>query len=177
MKKSIIGFGFVVALMLQATSASALSCLPIDMYLDTTIGDETTQIFIGTATEVKNHTQVVTVSKALKGWVPSTVWVEHPYSNDWQYFCSNGPAKVGAATVFLTTINEFGTFSVTQTLPANSDLAQKFIKDIEAHDSTEAGITPVSPTERTASIRESMINLIKVLSNMFAEFRYWESQK
>ncbi len=175
-KNSIFGFGLVVAFFLQASNASALSCLPIDMYLDTVPGDETTQVFIGKATAVKNHTQVVTVSKALQGWVASQIWVEHQYSDDWKYFCSNGPAKVGESTVFLTTLNEYGVYTVNQTLPANSALAKELIKNIEAEDEIEAGITESTPEERMEGLKQSMSDLIKVLLNMLAEFKYWESK-
>jgi len=172
----IIGLGLVVAFALQATSASALSCLPIDMYLDTVVNDETTQIFIGTGTEVKDHTQVVTVSKVLQGWVTPTIWVEHPYSEDWKYFCSNGPSKAGEATVFLTTMNEYGAYTVMQTLPLNSDYAKDLIKDIEVVDDIEAGLSEGIPEERADSLKQSMINLIKVLMNMLVEFKFWESK-
>lgn len=175
-RNSIFGFGLIIAFLLSTSNVSALSCLPVDMYLDNVVGDETTQIFIGTATAVKNHTQVVTVSKAMQGWVAPSVWVAHPYSNDWQYFCSNGPAKVGESTVFLTTINEFGSYTVTQTLPENSSLAKNLIKNIEAEDEIEAGITESTPAERADSVRESIMNLIKALLSRLAELKYWESK-
>ncbi len=176
MKRSILGMTLAFAFVLGVPQASALSCLPTDMYLESVVGDETTLVFAGTATPVKNHAQVVTVSKSLQGWVAPTLWVEHPYSTDWQYFCSNGPAKTGESTVFLVTVNEYGTFSVTQTLPANSDLAKELIKDLSAA-KVDAGITETTPEGRANELRDMMSNLIKALLNMLAELKHWEGVK
>jgi hypothetical protein len=146
------------------------------MYLDTVVGDGTTMVFTGTATEVKNHTQVVSVTKAHQGWVAPKVWVTHPWSTDWQYFCSNGPAKAGEPTVFLVTINEYGSFSVVQTLPANSDLAKELIANLEKNEDVDAGITEVSAADRASEMRQSIVDLMKALMNMLAELRYWQSE-
>lgn len=176
MQKIIFGLIVVVALLvLNAPEASALSCLPEDEYLETVVGDESTLIFIGTATEVKNHTQVVTVTKALQGWVAPSLWVEHPYSNDWEYFCSRGPAKVDEKTIFLTRVNEYGAFSVSQTLPVSSDLAITLIDDL-ADAGVDAGITEATPEARASELRDVISNLIKALLNMLAELKYWESK-
>jgi hypothetical protein len=175
MKKNFIAFGLAVVFMASAPTASALSCLPTDMYLDTIVGDGTTQVFVGTATEVKNHTQVVTVTKAHQGWVAPQVWVTHPWSSDWQYFCSNGPAKAGVPTVFIVSIDQYGSFSVNQTLPLDSDLAKNLIQDLNAREDVDAGITEVKPADRAGEMRQSIIDLMKALVNMLTELRYWES--
>jgi hypothetical protein len=175
MRKSIIALGLALVFQGNIASVYALSCLPTDMYLDTVVGDGTTQVFVGTATEVKNHTQVVTVTKALQGWVAPKVWVQHPWSSDWQYFCSNGPAKAGVPTVFLVTIDQYGSFTVSQTLPLDSDLAQGLIADIEDQDDVDAGITEATPEARASEMRQSIIDLMKALMSMIAELRYWKS--
>lgn len=174
MQKVIIAFSLSLAFIFHATPAEALSCLPVDMYLDTVIGDETTQIFIGTATDVKEHTQVVTVTKALQSRMAPQVWVQHPYSKDWKYFCSNGPAKKGESTIFFTTIDAYGSYSVVQTLSVNSDIGKDFLKKIEGEE-IDAGITEATPTDRASEMRQSIIDLIKALINMLTELRYWES--
>lgn len=176
MRNSIFGLMVGIVFLLPATNASALSCLPIDMYLDTTVGDETTQIFIGTASAVKDHTQVVAVTKALQGWVADTVWVEHPYSTDWQYFCSSGPAKLGAATVFLTILDQYGSYSVTQTLSLDSELAKKLIEKIEDADEISAGISEATPAERVETLKQSMHELLKTLIKMLTELKYWQNK-
>lgn len=178
MRKTIITLGLGLALLSSGVqNAHALSCLPIDMYLESVIGDETTQVFIGTATEVtKAHTQVVTVTKALQSWVAPKVWVEHPYSTDWKYFCSNGPAEAGEPTVFLTTLNEYGTYSVTQTLSPDSVEAKKLIKDLGNAEDAAAGITEATADERASEVLQTIQNVIKALINLFAEYRYWQSQ-
>ncbi len=176
MRHSFIALAFALVLFGNVPSASALSCLPVDMYLDTVVENETTMVFTGTATEVKNHTQVVTVTEAHQGWVAPKVWVTHPWSSDWQYFCSNGPAKAGEPTVFLVTIDEYGSFSVTQTLPADSDLAKDLITELEKNDDVDAGITEVTPADRASEMRQSIVDLMKALMNMLAELRYWQSE-
>lgn len=176
MRNRIIGLSLAFAFLFQASYASALSCLPIDMYLDTVVHDGTTMIFVGTATEVKNHNQVVTVTKAIQGWVAPKVWATHPYSTDWQYFCSNGPAKPGVPTVFLVTISEYGAFTVTQTLSLDSDLAKDLIADIGKSDDVDAGITEATPADRASELQQSIYDLMKVIINMFAEFRYWQNE-
>ncbi len=177
MQKGLIAIGLALMLFSGAGSAHALSCLPVEDYLNLVVTDEETQVFIGTATKVtSNHTQVVTVTKALKGWVAPKIWVEHQWSQDWQYFCSNGPAAEGKSTVFLTTINEFGVRTVTQTLPADSQMAKDFIADLEKAD-PDAGITEATGTDRASELRDSIYNLLKTLVNMFSELKYWETQK
>lgn len=176
MRNSIIALSLAVVFLSNASNASALSCLPTDMYLDTVVGDGTTQVFIGTATAVKNHTQVVTVTKALQGWVAPKIWITHPWSSDWQYFCSSGPSKPGVSTVFLVTIDQYGAFTVTQTLPADSVLAKDLIADIEKADDVDAGITEATPADRASELQQAIYDLMKVLLNMFAEFRYWQSE-
>lgn len=176
MRNRIIGLSLGFAFLFQASYASALSCLPIDMYLDTVVGDGTTQVFIGTATEVKNHTQVITVTKALQGWIAPKIWVTHPWSSDWQYFCSNGPAKPGVPTVFLVIIDQYGAFNVTQTLPVDSVLAKGLIADIEKANDVDAGITEATPADRVSELQQSIYDLMKVIINMFAEFRYWQNE-
>jgi hypothetical protein len=175
MRTGILALAMVSVLTFQAPSAEALSCLPLDMYLESVVNDGTTQIFIGTATAVKDNTQVVTVKRALQGWVASEVWVEHPWSQDWQYFCSNGPAAPGKETVFLTTVNEQGMYMVTQTLAANSDLAKGLIATLEKV-GVEGSITEATPAERANEVRQAIIELIKRITGMLAELKYWESR-
>ncbi len=176
MKKNIIAIGIGIMFLGSASSASALSCLPIDMYLDTVINDGSTSIFIGTASEVQNHTQVVTVTKALQGWVASKVWVTHPWSSDWNYYCSNGPAKAGESTVFLVILDEYGSYSVTQTLPVSSDLAQDLMKDLAKTKDVDAGITEATAEDHALAIRDSIVELLKALMNKFAELKYWQNE-
>ncbi len=175
MRKSLLGIALIGAFLLNTSSASALSCLPIDMYLNSVVGDETTQIFVGTASPEKNHTQVVTVTKPLQGWIMNTVFVQHPWSNDWHYFCSNGPPTPGAQTIFLATLDEYGSYSVTQTLPVDSEYAQDLIEALE-DGGAKAGVTEETPEERAQSVRQSIIELIRVLITMLTELSYWESK-
>jgi hypothetical protein len=145
------------------------------MYLDTIPQDEMTQVFVGTATEVQNHTQVVTVSESLKGWVSSKVWVIHPWSSDWSYFCSSGPAKKGVKTVFITTIDQYGSYTVTQTLPYDSKLAKDLIADLKKAE-VESGVTEATAEERAEAIRQSIFDVLKAVMNLLAELRYWQSE-
>ncbi len=174
MQKVFIVLSLAFVALFNVPHAQALSCLPVDMYLESVIGDETTQVFIGTATAVANHTQVVTVSKALQGWVAPQVWVEHPYSTDWQYFCSNGPAAKGKETIFLTMIDENSVRSVTQTLAADSVEGKDFIKMLEK-ENPDAGITEATPSDRSEELKQSIVDLMKVLVGMLRELAYWQS--
>lgn len=176
MKKNLIALGIAIVFVTSVPTASALSCLPTDMYLDSIVGDGATQVFVGTATEVKNHTQVVTVMKAHQGWIAPQVWVTHPWSSDWQYFCSNGPAKAGVPTLFIVTIDQYGSFSVNQTLPLDSDLAKNLIQELSADEDVDTGITEVKPADRAGEMRQSIFDLMKALVNMLTELRYWESK-
>jgi hypothetical protein len=176
MKRTLIVLSLAVAFMLQAPSAYALSCLPVDMYLESTLKeDDGTFIFKGTATEVQNHTQVVTVTESIKGWVPAKMWVTHNYSDDWKYFCSNGPAKAGVSTLFFVTVDDHGGWNVNQTIPLTDTLAKDFLKDADVAD-LDGGITETTPENRANEVMESIQNLIKVLVNLLTEYRYWQSQ-
>jgi hypothetical protein len=177
MKKSVIAIVLGFALLVPvAPSAHALSCLPLDMYLESVAKEEDrTLVFIGTATAVtKDHTQVVTVTEALKGWVAPKMWITHNYSNDWQYFCSNGPAKTGEATMFFVTIDSYGSFTAVQTLPANSDDAKEFRVTLEKS-KTDAGIAEATARDRASEVLESIKGLITALMGLMQEFRYWQS--
>lgn len=71
MRKVVVipALALVFAFMAAAPQAHALSCLPLDMYLDTVVNEEggETLVFTGTATKVtKDHTQVVTVKRHTK---------------------------------------------------------------------------------------------------------------
>ncbi len=175
MKKNIIALSLAFAFLFQGTAAHALSCLPQDMYLETVIKEGVEQVYIGTATAVKNHTQVVTVTEALQGWVAPKVWVEHNYSDDWKYFCSNGPAKAGVPTIFISTINEFGTFTVQQTLTVDSAEGKAFLNALEKAD-VDAGITEATPLDRANELRDSFERIIKALKGMFEEWKYWNAE-
>jgi hypothetical protein len=176
MKKSIIALSLALVFLSQAPSASALSCLPVDMYLDTVPTDETTFVFIGTATEVKNHTQVITVSESLKGWVAPQVWVTHPHSTDWGYFCSNGPAKAGEETIFLVNIDQYGRFNVSQTLDADSKMGKDFLEDIRSTPDVDGGITEVTTEDHVSEVRQMIYDLLKALTGMLTELHYWQSK-
>lgn len=172
------GFALAFGLGFSAPDAHALSCVPTEMYLEGIVEDENdgTFVFTGAALKVtEDHTQVVTVTEAHKGWVAPRVWVEHQYSDDWQYFCSNGPAKAGEPTIFLATVDAFGMFTVAQTLPASSDMAKDFIASLEEA-GAEGDITEATPDERTSELMESVKRIIALLGNIFAELRYWQSQ-
>ncbi len=175
MRKNIIALSLALAFLLPGSSAEALSCVPLDMYLESVIKDGEAHIYIGTATAVKNHTQVVTVTKPLQGWVAPKIWVEHNYSNDWQYFCSNGPSKAGKSTIFFSTINKYGTFTVQQTLDVDSTEGKAFLETIEKAD-IDAGITEAKPADRADEVRQSIDRLVKALLQMFEEWKYWHSE-
>jgi len=175
MKKYFILFSLGLVLLFQSNEALALSCLPVDMYLEGVVGDEVTQVFIGTATAVKNHAQVVTVSKALQGWIAPEVWVQHPYSKDWQYFCSSGPSVEGKPTIFFTIFDQYSSRSVTQTLSLDSKEGKDFIAMIEK-EKVDAGITEATKEERATELLATIKDLIGVLIQMIQELKYWESK-
>ena len=173
--KKIILLSLSSLVIFLAPQAEALSCLPVDVYLEGVVGDDATQVFIGTATEVENHTQVVTVNESLQGWVAAELFVVHQYSDDWKYFCSNGPAVVGRETIFLTMVDQNSTRLVTQTLAADSKEGRDLIKMIK-EEKVDAGITGATPAERASELRYSIIELIKVLVNMLLELKHLEGK-
>lgn len=176
MRKNIITFSLAFAFLFQAHSAAALSCLPVDMYLDTVLTEEDgTFVFKGTATAVKDHTQVITITDAVKGWVPEKMWVTHNYSDDWKYFCSNGPAKAGEPTLFFVTVDDVGNWQAVQTIPLTDTLAKDFLKDAGNAD-LDGGITETTPEQRRDEMRESISALIKKIIGMITELKYWQSQ-
>jgi hypothetical protein len=177
MKKTILAFSLGLVLLAQASQVHALSCLPVDMYLDTVLTPEDgTFVFKGTATPMTaDHTQVVTITEAVKGWVPSKMWVTHNYSDDWKYFCSNGPAKVGEPTLFFATVDDYGTWQVVQTLPLTDTIAKTFLKEA-ADEDLEGGITEATAKARRDEMIDSIQTLIKKVMAMITELKYWETQ-
>lgn len=180
MKKTIIALALAFALIAPAGGAHALSCVTLDMYLDHVLTDDTdgTFMFVGTATPVtKNHTQVVMVTKPLKGWVAPEMWIKHNWSQDWKYFCSNGPAKAGESTLFFVSIDPYGSFQGVQTLKADSAEAKAFIAKVEKKvPDTDRGITVATPADRATEVMDQIRILFEVILNMIQELNYWQSK-
>jgi len=177
MRKAIFIAAFMFALTMGAPGAQALSCVPLDMYLDKVLeGEVDTFVFVGTATKVtEDHTQVVTVTEALQGYVAPELWVKHHYDDTWQYFCSNGPADAGESTVFFMMIDEYGSFTVLQTLDADSKEAKAFVAELKDKD-VDAGITEAKPQDREAEVLSSIQNFFAAFANLLKEFRYWQGR-
>ena len=63
---------------------------------------------------------------------------------------------------------------MTQTLAADSEAGKDFITMIEK-EHVDAGITEATPQERANELKQSIIDLMKVLVGMFRELAYWQN--
>lgn len=176
-------FSFTIATLVAATlaipSAHALSCLPVETYLNDVVGKEEVVIFKGTSvarTDEATYTrEVVKVSGVKQGYVENTVIVYHEKHPDWNYLCNNGPEKTGSTGLYVATRDSFGMYNVTQRLADNDPLIKTLEAALEKADVTGER-TDLTATDRRNQILTALSDIFASLKKLFAEYAYWQGQ-
>ncbi len=162
-----------------AERAAALSCLPIDMYLETVVGDDQTIVFTGTSVdkiEGEGYTaEVLTVSDVLQGYVEEKIFVYHQKDETWGYLCNTGPKEEGSTGVYLAIRDNFGKYSVTQRLELTDDAVATLEADLEEAE-VEGEVTELSAQDRANQIMTAIKDLLREAAILLKEYAYWKAQ-
>lgn len=180
MKKVIItSFALVIMLSVGTERAAALSCLPVDMYLEEVVGDEEVVIFEATSLErieENAHTiEVLKVTEAKQGWVEKELFAYHEKNEFWGYLCNNGPKAEGSTGLYIATRNDQGQYLVRQRLELTDPLVADLVADLETA-SIEGGISEISTEDRRYQIVSNIKDLIAQIHALLKEYSYWKSK-
>lgn len=163
----------------HAPVAQALSCLPTADYLESIIDNGETIIFIGTSlarTDTDSYTsEVVSVGKALQGYVEEELFVYHEKHPDWNYFCNAGPQAKGSVGLYVVGRDSLGQYNVSQRLTLTEQTTTDFLKKIEDA-GVEGTITELSNTDQQNQIFTLIGELFQRISRLLGELKYWQSR-
>lgn len=163
----------------HAPAAHALSCLPTADYLESVIDNGETIVFIGTSlerTDTDSYTsEVVSVTKALQGYVEEELFVYHEKHPDWNYLCNAGPQAKGSTGLYVVQRDSFGQYNVSQRLTLTEPVAKDFIKEIEDA-GVEGTIAELSNTDQQNQIFTTIAELFQRISRLLTELKYWKNQ-
>lgn len=169
---------FSLVLPLSAERASALSCLPVDMYLADVVGKEEVVIFEATSIdriEETNYTaEVLTVTTAHQGWVEEKLFVYHEKHPDWGYLCNSGPQAKGSTGVYVATRDAYNKYTVHQRLETRDPLVTQLKADL-AETEVEGGMSKQTSQDRMNQIMTSIHDLFKQIIVLLKEHSYWKN--
>lgn len=158
--------------------AAALSCLPLESYLKSTVGEEGTVIFEATSRarwEDSDQTvEILAVTKAHQGWVDDRLAAYHEKHPDWGYLCNNGPRGVGTIGLYVARRTDTNQYLVTQRLEL-SDPAIKVLKASLEERSVDGGVSPLTTQDRLNQIRTEINDLVVRIKNLLKEYEYWRT--
>jgi hypothetical protein len=159
------------------TPASALSCLPTDMYLESVIGDENVVIFaaktVDTITESTYTAEALTVNTAYQGYVEKSLMAYHTKDATWGYLCNSGPKGNNTEGVYIATRNDTGTYQVTQRLESDSELFVA-IKAKLANKDITGEVIEQSTEDRINQITTTIKDLLTTILILIKEQLYWQ---
>lgn len=162
-----------------AKPVEALSCLPIDMYLNEVVGKENVVIFSGASlerTEGSGYTaERIQVDEVKQGYAEEQVFVYHQKDETWGYLCNSGPKEKGSKGVYITERDTYGKYNVTQRLETSDKLVSELYNKLEDEDVTGERVE-LSATDRANQIIGTISDLIRQISILLKEYAYWKEQ-
>ena len=182
MKKALIGSLVIMALFAgtAAPKAHALSCLPIDMYLESVVGDETVVIFTGTAVDQifkDDYTaEVIKVDTVKQGYVEENIFVYHEKMMEWGYLCNAGPGKENEKGFYVAYRDDQGKYNVSQRLSTTDPLVETIEADLKEAEIVGEKVE-LSSTDRMNQILTTIEDLYEQIQILFAEYKYWLANK
>ncbi len=182
MKKYLFTSLFGLSLLIPGTQARALSCLPVDMYIDTTIGNDDVVIF--TAKSLEQITsdgytaEVLAVTSAQQGYVEEKIYAYHTKDETWGYLCNNGPKEVGSTGMYIAERGTTGKYSVTQRLDTTADAAliTSITATIKKADVVSEVVT-FSAADRINQIMTTIKDLLHEIMLLISERAYWQNHQ
>lgn len=182
MKKYLFTSLFGLSLLIPGTQAYALSCLPIDMYINSTIGNDDVVIFTAKSLEQiagDGYTaEVLEVTSAEQGYVEEKVYAYHTKDETWGYLCNNGPKEVGSTGMYIAERGTTGKYSVTQRLDTTADAAliTSITATIKKADVVSEVVT-FSAADRINQIMTTIKDLLHEIMLLISERAYWQSHQ
>lgn len=179
------------ALFAGAPSAEALSCLDFEESLAYSMKSDTTKIFVGEPLKEKrdadNVAQLIDISKPLIGAVYEQEWVHYPIDSDWGYMCASGPNELntGAQLYVVSESRDPNTgqparLKVEFRVQVNSEAYDTILEAVadakKSKDFRAPKIWESTSEERGNEVEARMKALIRELTLLLEELRYWRSQ-
>lgn len=161
-------------------AAQALSCVPIDMYIESSIGNDDTVIFVAKTDktiEGDGYTaEALTVSSAYQGYVEGKIMVYHTKNETWGYLCNNGPKGNNTEGVYIATRDDAGKYQVSQRLALDDKLVAKIKEGIK--DKKVVGeVVEFNKTDRINQITTTIKDLLGQILMLLKEQMYWQGVK
>ncbi|MBY0310271.1 hypothetical protein K2Q16_03950 [Patescibacteria group bacterium] len=178
MKKTVLIVALLTLLAspLSVHRAEALSCLPIEDYVKTTIGKDEL-IFVATSDKRIEGTgytaEALTVNESKQGYVPAQLFVYHESDETWGYFCNNGPKAEGSKGVYIASLDQYGKYVVRQRLELTDPLIKTLDADLKKA-AVEGAVTEFSQTDRRNQIITTLGDLLREISILLKEYTYWK---
>lgn len=173
---SLVGINLLVGL--GASSASALSCLPVADYLKDVVGKEEIVIFVGKSTEQIHEAdytaEVIAIEEVKQGYAEAQAFAYHEKSIDWGYFCNAGPGKEGEEALYVTSRDSNGKYVVYQRLSLSDPLVTTLEADLKKAE-VSGEVMAFSKTDRMNQIMTTIVELLSEISLLLKEHLYWKS--
>jgi hypothetical protein len=182
MQKTLFIIPLLVITLFSITShsAKALSCVPTDMYIESSIGNDDTVIFVAktdSTIEATDYTaEAVTVTKVYQGYVEAKLMAYHRKDATWGYLCNSGPKGTNTEGVYIATRDDAGKYQVSQRLDMNSNLLPKIQEMIKNKD-VVGEVTEFNKTDRINQITTTIKDLLSQILMLLKEQMYWQSTK
>jgi hypothetical protein len=175
---TIFGFGLALLLTtLPAGEAAALSCLPVEEYVQDVVGDESTFIFKATSVDridENDYTaEVLRVTESLQGYTPNSTFVYHTKDETWGYFCNLGPGTKGSSGIYIATQDAFGKYQVSQRLPEDSEILP-ILKEALLEKKISGEVYTIEKIDRMNQIKTIITDTLKELQKLLREYAYWK---
>jgi hypothetical protein len=172
------GFGLALLLTLLPTGeVAALSCLPVEDYVLSVVGDEDTFIFSAKSVDLiyeKDYTaEVLIVQESLQGYIENSTFVYHTKDETWGYFCNLGPGAKGSESVYIATQDAFGKYQISQRLPEDSELLPRLEKALSEKEIT-GEVYDIEKIDRMNQIKTIITDTLKELQKLLREYAYWK---
>lgn len=169
--------GVLVLGVVSVPNAHALSCLPVDTYLEDVVGKDEIVIFVGKSKDRIEETdytvEVLTVSEVKQGYVEEETFVYHQKDMAWGYLCNNGPKAKGTEGVYVGTRDAYGKYLIYQRLELSDPLVAALNADLEDAEVTGETVE-LSKTDRMNQILTTISDLFKEIGVLLKEYVYWK---
>ena len=174
---AVLGVSLIIPF--NAHHAHALSCLPVDMYLQDIVSNEDVVIFTGTVTDqIQEDTytaEVITVQEVLQGYAQTELFLYHTKDATWGYMCNAGPAKDGETSLYVASQDASGMFTAHQRLAVDDPLVATLKADLEEAE-IQGSHDPLTKEDRMNQLMTNISDLFAKINILFKEYLYLKMQ-
>lgn len=170
----------LVAFSSNVNPAHALSCIPTEMFIESSVGNDDTVIFkakTDSTIQATDYTaEAVTVTTAYQGYVENKMIVYHRKDATWGYLCNSGPKGNNVESIYIATRDIAGKYQVSQRIDMDSELLRK-IEEMIKDKKVVGEITEFNKTDRINQIGTTIMELLQEVMVLLKEQMYWKSVK